>query len=97
MDDQKKERLGTSRTGGKLNELQSAYKLAQEIETTVESASTKALGRIARILCTNLFVMDGTIEYSLAFPFDEIAKSGGGNEWRPLLDAFRSAVIEMAA
>ena len=34
MDDQKKERLGTSRTEGKLNELQSAYKLAQEIETT---------------------------------------------------------------
>lgn len=70
------------RCGNSIDDVGNAYKLAQELETTLELASTKALGQIARTVCTNLQVKNGTVEYSLAFPFDEIAKGRDCCDWR---------------
>ncbi len=74
--------LMEKRSGSRVDDVGNAYKLAEELEITLESASTKALGKIAKTVCTNLRVKNGTVEYSLAFPFDEIAKGRDCCDWR---------------
>ncbi len=70
------------RCDNRLDAVESAYKLAEELETTLEFATPKALGQIARSVCTNLRVKGTSVEYSLAFPFDLIAKGRECCDWR---------------
>ncbi|MCW5830667.1 MAG: recombinase family protein [Deltaproteobacteria bacterium] len=79
--------LEREETHAAADQVEAAYKLAEELETTLDSASPRALARISKILCTNLQVRNGTVEYSLAFPFDLIAEGNKGGDWRRVWDS----------
>ena len=59
-----------------------AFKLAEVSETIWEAATPREKAKLAKTVCSNLALNDGTIEFSLAFPFDVLAKSKQNNDWR---------------
>ncbi len=59
-----------------------AFQLAQGAAILWESATPREKAKLAKTVCSNLSLTDGTLGYSLAFPFDALAKGNGGNDWR---------------
>ena len=86
--------LANSQTDAGADQVETAYKLAEEIETILDSASPKALARISKILCTNLRARNGTVEYSLAFPFDLIAEGNKDGGWRRVRDEVQAQLLK---
>ena len=73
-----------------------AFKLAEVSETIWEAATPREKAKLAKTVCSNLALNDGTIEFSLAFPFDVLAKSKQNNDWRALADAYRTVSADPA-
>ncbi len=86
--------MNREETDAAADQVESAYKLAEELEMTLDSASPKALAKISKILCTNLKARNGTIDYSLAFPFDLIAEGNKEGDWRAAGDAYRMKYLD---
>ncbi len=74
--------LEKGQTLEKWEEVLEAFKLAENSGILWESATPREKAKLAKTVCSNLALNDGTIEFSLAFPFDVLAKSKQNNDWR---------------
>ncbi len=71
---------------GKLDELLKMFELAEGVETIWESATPHEKALLAKSACLNLAVDEGTVRFSLAFPFDHLAEGRECFKWRPRRD-----------
>ncbi len=71
--------------------------LMQHTEIIFKNATPEKKRKMVELVSSNLLLKDGTLEYHWRKPFDLLAIKGNLEDWRPLVELFRTAIIQQAA
>jgi len=70
--------------------------LAQQAVKLYESGSADKKRKLVEIVCSNRFLVNGTLRFDYQKPFDILSKVTDQEHWWTLADVLRTACIEYA-